>query len=52
MSPSYELDIHYQEIAPYKNGASITKVSKTGIHKEIYLFCDRGIAILMLRGTH
>lgn len=44
MSPPYELDIRYQEIAPYKNGDSITKVSRTGIHKEIYLFCDTGIA--------
>jgi len=52
MSPHYELDIHYPETAPYKNGASITTVSKTCIHKEISLFCDTGTAILMLSRTH
>lgn len=43
MPPSYKLNIHYQEIVPYLNGATITKVPKIGIHREIYLFCDTGI---------
>lgn len=40
------------KILPHrKKGAKITTVSKIGTQMEIYLFCDTGTAIVMMRGT-